>query len=129
MKYKRIIKYVLNQKPEYDSYYPEHKPIFEKIEEMLKDEDSNYNKKYRSPEDALLDLIPKQLEFWKSWKKQWRDENITPLNRRDHIYRHLDFDITEEYIWFKIGRGLKNMSKKDIENLIDTSFGANPTKK
>lgn len=98
MKYKRILKRILSENRPYDSYYPEHKPIFQKLTDM----------KVKNFEECLLENIQRNKKFLKDKNVQFsKTEKYSKLKNNyyklyETLHWLLEFDLTEEYIWSRV---------------------------
>lgn len=101
IKHPRLLRKILKHKPKNDLFYPEHKPLYDKLVEMRKDHQYIYN--------ILIRDKDKLKEYYRKDEPKWKT-----------IYRWLDWDITEEYIWYMSANNLTiNALESFVENKED----------
>lgn len=110
MKYKRIIKKIMAEDRPYDSFYPEHKPISQKMAEMERDE------------DYLLKAIIRNKRNIPTKAAQFAGQ-IKTKNKFYFWYEvllwNLDFDFIEEYCWHRASKNFDRMlDSKLFEELL-----------
>lgn len=109
----KLVDYICNQRPDYDKeMYPEQAPVIVKVQKMGKGKEYVKEVLERNIKNGTVDYKFKQLKT--------RDISIT---YNDAVYWCVDFDITEQYIWYRIAEGTKKSG--GISEIMDKLFDEN----